>query len=135
MPFIDTNIFLRFLTRDDPKKAEQCRSLLYAASEGGIKLYTTDLVFAELIWVLQSPKTYNLNPPEIRDLVIPLALIKGLSFPAKKMFPEIMELFASYNVDFIDAYNAVIMHSRDIDLIYSYDSDFEQLENVTRVEP
>jgi len=135
MHFIDTNIFLRFLTRDDPKKAEQCRSLLYAASEGGIKLYTTDLVFAELIWVLQSPKTYNLNPPEIRDLVIPLALIKGLSFPAKKLFPEIMELFASYNVDFIDAYNAVIMHSRDIDLIYSYDSDFEQLENVTRVEP
>ena len=135
MHFIDTNIFLRFLTRDDPKKAEQCRSLLYAASEGGIKLYTTDLVFAELIWVLQSPKTYNLNPPEIGDLVIPLALIKGLSFPAKKLFPEIMELFASYNVDFIDAYNAVIMHSRDIDLIYSYDSDFEQLENVTRVEP
>jgi len=135
MHFVDTNIFLRFLTRDDPIKAEQCRALLYTASEGESKLYTTDLVFAELIWVLQSPKTYNLSPPEIRDLVIPLAMIKGLTFPAKKFFLEIMELFVSYNVDFIDAYNTVMMQSQDIDLIYSYDSDFDLLENVTRTEP
>ncbi len=135
MHFIDTNIFLRFLTRDDPKKAEHCRALLYAASEGRIKLYTTDLVFAELIWVLQSPKTYYLSPTEIRDLVIPLVMIKGLTFPAKRLFPEIMELFVSYHVDFIEAYNAVIMHNQDIDLIYSYNSDFDLLENVTRMEP
>ena len=46
-----------------------------------------------------------------------------------------MELFVSYNVDFIDAYNTVMMQSQDIDLIYSYDSDFELLEDVTRKEP
>ena len=135
MHFIDTNIFLRFLTKDDLQKAEACRDLLNQASEGKIKLYTTDIVFAELIWILQSPKIYNLSPSEISELVIPLAMIKGLNFPSKKYFPAIMELFVSSGIDFIDTYNAVIMEARDINTIYSYDSDFDSLEGITRAEP
>ena len=135
MHFIDTNIFLRFLTKDDLQKAKVCRNLLNQASEGKIKLYTTDIVFAELIWVLQSPKIYNLSPSEISELVIPLAMIKGLNFPSKKYFPAIIELFVSSGIDFIDIYNAVMMEARDINTIYSYDSDFDRLEGITRVEP
>lgn len=135
MHFVDTNVFLRFLTKDDPKKAEKCRELLQAASEGSIKLYTTDLIFAELIWVLQSPRTYNLSPSEISDLVIPLATIKGLSFPAKKYLPDMMELFVSTGVGFIDVYNAVMMQTQGIGAIYSYDSDFDLFVGVTRVVP
>lgn len=135
MHFVDTNVFLRFLTKDDLKKAERCRELLQAASQGSIKLYTTDLVFAELIWVLQSPRTYNLNPSEISDLVIPLATIKGLSFPAKKYLPDMMELFVSTGADFIDVYNAVMMQTKGIGAIYSYDSDFDRFEAVVRIDP
>jgi len=135
MHFIDTNIFLRFLTKDDPQKAEACRSLLNQASEGKIKLYTNDIVFAELIWVLQSPKIYNLSPSEISELIISLAMIRGLNFPTKKYIPAMMELFVSADIDFIDIYNTVMMDTRDIDTIYSYDSDFDCLEGITRVEP
>ncbi len=46
MHFIDTNVFLRFLTKDDPNKAEKCRELLQAASEGLIKLYTSDWLWS-----------------------------------------------------------------------------------------
>jgi len=135
MHFIDTNIFLRFLTKNDPQKAEACRNLLIQASESKIKLYTTDIVFAELIWILQSPKIYNLSPSEISELVIPLAMIKGLNFPSKKYFPTIMEFFVSSGIDYIDIYNAVMMEAQGINTIYSYDSDFDSLEGITRVEP
>jgi len=135
MHFIDTNIFLRFLTKDDPEKAESCKKLLQEASEGKIKLFTTDLVFAELIWVLQSPRTYNLRPSEISEMVIPLAMIKGLNFPAKEYMPAMMELFVSSDIDFIDIYNTVMMRKQDIGTIYSYDSDFDFLEEITRMEP
>jgi len=135
MHFVDTNIFLRFLTKDDPDKAAHCRELLRSAAEGNIKLYTTDLVMAELVWVLQSPTTYNLAPSEISELVLPLATIKGLYFPAKKNFPDIMDLFVSADIDFIDAFNAVAMRSRGIDSIYSYDSDFDKVSDITRTEP
>jgi len=135
MHFIDTNIFLRFLTKDDPEKAESCKKLLQEASEGRIKLFTTDLVFAELIWVLQSPRTYNLSPSEISKMVIPLAMINGLNFPAKNYLPAMMELFVSSDIDFIDIYNAFMMRKQEIETIYSYDNDFDCLEEITRVEP
>jgi uncharacterized protein len=112
MQFIDTNIFLRFLTKDDPEKAAKCRQLLQSAAEGDLKLYTTDLVIAELIWVLQSPKTYNLKPDEIYKITMPLLTIKNLYYPCKNAFPDIMELFQTENIDYIDAYNSGIMLGR-----------------------
>ncbi len=130
MLFIDTNIFLRFLTKDDPVKAARCHELLKNATEGNLKLYTTDLVVAELIWVLQSPKTYNLSPAEIFEIVMPLLTIKNLYFPSKNVFPDIMELFITENIDFIDAYDSVMMRGRKIDTIYSYDKHFDQLLDV-----
>jgi len=135
MQFIDTNVFLRFLTKDDPVKAASCHKLLQSAAEGELKLYTTDLVIAELVWVLQSPKTYNLNPSEVFDIILPLLTIKNLYFPSKNIFPDIMELFKTENIDFIDAYNSEIMRSRKIDTIYSYDKHFDQLPDVVRQEP
>ena len=135
MQFIDTNIFLRFLTKDDPVKAASCRRLLQSAAEGELKLYTTDLVMAELVWVLQSPKTYNLSPAEIYDIILPLFTIKNLYFPSKNIFPDIMELFKTENIDFIDAYNHEVMRGRKIDTIYSYDKHFDQLPDVARQEP
>ena len=135
MQFIDTNIFLRFLTKDDPVKAAKCRKLLQSASVGDLKLYTTDLVVAELIWVLQSPKTYNLNPAEIFKVTMPLLTIKNLYFPCKNVFPDIMELFQTEKIDYIDAYNSVIMLGRNIDTIYSYDKHFDLLPDVIRKEP
>ena len=135
MQFIDTNIFLRFLTKDDPEKAAKCRQLLQSAAEGDLKLYTTDLVVAELIWVLQSPKTYNLNPAEIFEITRPLLTIKNLYFPCKNVFPDIMELFQTEKIDYIDAYNSAIMLGRNIDTIYSYDKHFDLLPDVIRKEP
>jgi uncharacterized protein len=135
MQFIDTNIFLRFLTKDDPVKAARCRDLLQNATEGDFKLYTTDLVVAELIWVLQSPKTYNLSPSEIYEIIIPLLTIKNLYFPCKNVFLDIMELFKTENIDFIDAYNSLMMRDRKIDTIYSYDKHFDQLPDLLRQEP
>jgi uncharacterized protein len=135
MQFIDTNIFLRFLTKDDPVKAARCRDLLQNATEGDFKLYTTDLVVAELIWVLQSPKTYNLSPSEIFEIIIPLLTRKNLYFPCKNVFLDIMELFKTENIDFIDAYNSLMMRDRKIDTIYSYDKHFDQLPDLLRQEP
>ena len=65
---------------------------------------------------------------------MPLITIKNLYFPCKKIFPDIMELFKTENIDFIDAYNSEIMRSRKIDTIYSYDIHFDQLPDVVKQE-
>ena len=61
MQFVDANVFLRFLTRDDPVKAERVKALLERAERGEVDLLTSESVIAELVFVLSSPKLYNLG--------------------------------------------------------------------------
>ena len=53
MQFVDINIFIRFLTKDDPKKAEACFDLLQRAEKGEINLQTTESITAETVYVLE----------------------------------------------------------------------------------
>ena len=135
MYFVDTNIFLRYLTRDDEKKAASCRKLLLAAENGKVKLFTSDLVFAELVWVLQSPTTYNLKPSEIRDIIMPLLYMKGLKVPSRDIIGNALELFRDTNIDYIDAYHAEVLKDNGIKEIYSYDQHFDLLPDLVRQEP
>lgn len=85
--------------------------------------------------MLQSPGTYNLDPVRIRELLVPLLSMKNLNYPNKGIYPEILELFATTKIDYIDAYNAILMRRKGIDNIYSYDTHFDPIENINRLEP
>lgn len=47
--FVGTNVFLRFLTNDDPAKARRVETLFRDALRGKIRLTTSLLVIAEMI--------------------------------------------------------------------------------------
>ena len=49
MKFIDTSIFIRYLTNDIPEKADACEKLFKNAIADKEDLFTTDLVIAEII--------------------------------------------------------------------------------------
>ena len=133
--FLDTNVILRYLLRDDELKAQHCLELLEKAERREINLRTTDLVIAEVVWVLESPATYNLPRDRIRDLLLPVIFLPGLRLPGKKLYRQIFELYVDQNIDFIDAYTAIHMEKRGLSQIYSYDSDFDRIAGISRVEP
>ena len=107
--FLDTNIILRYLLRDDELKAQRCLELLEKVERREIILYTTDLVIAETVWVLESPSTYNLPRERIRDLLLPIILLPGLRLTDKRLYRRIFDLYVNQDIDFIDAYNAIQM--------------------------
>lgn len=133
--FLDTNIILRYLLRDDEAKAQRCLALLEKAERGEISLQSSDLVIAEVVWVLQAPTTYNLPREKIRDLLLPIIMLRGLKLPNKRLHIRAFQLYVDKNIDFIDAYHAAFMERRRLKKIYSYDTDFEQLESIKRLEP
>ena len=47
--FVDTNVFLRFLTNDDPAKARRAERLFHDATSGRVLLTTSVLVIAEIV--------------------------------------------------------------------------------------
>ncbi|MBI4220050.1 MAG: type II toxin-antitoxin system VapC family toxin [Chloroflexi bacterium] len=130
--FLDTNVFLRFLTRDDPRQAEACRGLFERAEAGQLRLTTSHLALAEIVWTLESH--YRLSRDEIAGTLRDLLGMKSFTIERKGMLRNAVALYASTNVDFVDAYHAAHLRSRKIPAICSFDRDFESL-SITRVEP
>ncbi|MEA1935505.1 MAG: PIN domain-containing protein [Thermodesulfobacteriota bacterium] len=131
--FIDTNIFLRYLTGDDPSKYDKCREIFKKAIEGKIALVTSGMVIAELIWTLLS--YYKIAKADIVEKVTIIVSTENLFIPDKNIIADALVLYSRKNIDYIDAYNAVFMKYHALDEIYSYDRDFDAIEGIKRTEP
>jgi predicted nucleic acid-binding protein len=133
MRFVDTNIFLRFLVNDDPEKADACEALFREAISGKKDLMTSEMVIAEIIWVLES--YYELEKSAIRELVEKILNTKNLTCPNSGIIISALAFYVEKNIDFIDAYNAFVMKRDQIGAIYSFDKHFDRVDWIERVEP
>ncbi len=75
--FLDTNIFLRYLTRDDAQKHQACLALFQQAEQSQVSLVTSEAVIAEVVYVLSSPKHYQLPRPRIQIALARLLILSG----------------------------------------------------------
>jgi len=135
MQFVDTNIFIRFLTKDDPKKAEACRNLLKKAEDGKVELQTTESVIAEIVYVLESKRLYNLTRDQIYERLLPILTIDSLKIPYKNSIISALEIYTKNIIDFEDA--LLIANARRLDSkeIYTYDKEFDKVKGIKRLEP
>lgn len=133
MIFLDTNIILRYLTWDEPKKARKCEELFKRSTEGKEILYTTTLVIVEVIWILE--KAYKLSKGEIVTHIQMILNTPNINFNEKDILLSAIGLYEIKNIDFIDAYNAISMEAEGIDSIYSYDTHFDLIPPLKRLEP
>ena len=133
MRFLDTNIFIRFLTDDVPEKADACEEIFKKAVEKREDLFTTDLVIAEIVWVLES--FYELPKNEVQDKVEKILNTPNLICPHKDLILSALILYSEKNIDYIDAYNALILKENGIEELYSYDKHYDRIDWLTRLEP
>jgi predicted nucleic-acid-binding protein len=132
--FVDTNLFVRYLTDDDPEKADRVESLLGEASEGKVRLVTADLVLVELIWVLES--SYNLKPAEIAPMIRAILATQGIEVINGALMAKVIDHYEGKNIDIMDGYIAVLMEKLNITDIYSFDrKHLSRLDNLKLIEP
>ena len=132
--FVDTNLFIRYLTNDDPAKADKVEKLLDDAAAGSLKLVTTEMVIAEIVWVLESG--YYLKNSHIAPLVRGILATPGLEIINAPLVARALELYETVNIDFIDGYIAAVMENRGITELYSFDrKHISRLNKVVRLEP
>ena len=131
--FIDTNIFLRYLTKDDPLRYDRCKGLFKKTIEGKLDLVTSGMVIAELVWTLLSH--YKAPKADVIEKISIIVSTKNIFIPEKDIIVDALVLFGRKNIDYIDAYNAVFMKYHGLNEVYSYDTDFDTIENIKREEP
>ena len=117
--FIDTNLFIRYFTNDDPQKADRVQSLLDKAASGKIRLITAEIILAEIVWVLES--CYELERPRIVDILKAILATPGLEVINGKIVEKALVHYQQHNMDFIDAYVVALMEKLKISGIYSFD--------------
>jgi predicted nucleic acid-binding protein len=135
LQFIDTNIFIRHLTGDDPKKARSCFELFQKAQRNEVDLTTSESVIAEVVFVLSSKQLYNLPRDQIRALLYPLITLPGLKLPQRKIYLRALDLYAKHALDFEDTLSLAHMEHRKITDVVSYDRGFDKVHDVQRIEP
>ncbi|MCY4448984.1 MAG: type II toxin-antitoxin system VapC family toxin [Chloroflexi bacterium] len=137
MKFLDTNVVLRFLTRDDETKAADCYRLFQRVQQGEEELLTCESVVSEAAYVLSSSRlSYRLTHEEIRERLLPILTLRGVRLPQKRVCLQALDIYAtSPFLDFEDALAVAHMGQAGVTEIVSYDRDFDRVPGVRRVEP
>lgn len=124
---LDTDIVIRFLTNDDPEKADRFEAFLAL----GERITLTDVTFAEIYWTLKS--FYSMDKHAIIELLT--ALIHESSIDCNHtILQQTLEVLKKHNLSYIDAYTVASAINSDGQVL-SYDRGFDNVPNVTRKEP
>ena len=132
--FVDTNLFLRYLTNDVPAQADAVEKVIHRAAKGQVKLVTTNMVIAEIVWTLES--YYELEKIEIQNMVLGILNTDGLDGVDSDLILQAIIPYAEKNVDFIDAFNAAWMNKNHISKAYTFDQKhFNRFEEIIAEAP
>ena len=126
--FVDANIFLELLYRNE-KKQSRCLDFVKKNKD----LWTTALVIIEIEWVLRS--AYEEPKERILKFFEELFRVRDLEIENKALIAEVVELYSKINIDFTDCFNVVLARKKGISEFVSYDRDFDKIPKISRLEP
>ena len=128
--FLDTNIFLRYLTNDVPEQADAVERVLQLAAENQVILVTNGLVIAEIVWTLQS--FYRLTRASIAEKVRAILNTPGIEVSEGDLVLQAVADYVEKNVDFIDAYHGAWLLAQGMKAVLTFDQlHFSRLDGIT----
>ena len=133
--FLDTNVFIRLLARDDPQKTQACLAYFQKVRSGRRIATTSESVIAEIVYVLSSPVLYRLGRSEVARVLRPLLELRSLRIEHKRSVLRALELYERTALDFEDCLSVEHVQRGKLAAIVSYDKDFDRVGLVQRREP
>ena len=131
---IDTNLLVRYLTEDDPSKANDVKRLLLKAAEGEVRLLIPSVVIAELVWVLQS--FYKLERSEIVPLINAIIHTHGVEVSDKSVVSNAIALYGDGTADFIDTWIVAFAKAAEVRVVYTFDrKHFKGIAEIEMMHP
>jgi predicted nucleic-acid-binding protein len=132
LPYIDTNIFLRFLVLDktNPHLSEKAKTIIKKVKNGKLQVQTNVCIVSELVYILEG--YYELSKDDVLEKVVTLLSLENLYLGQKGTIMAAVYVYRDINVDFEDAYTYVLMKEKGVKEIYTFDkkhfSRFKEIE-------
>ena len=98
---IDTNVVIRFLTRDNEILSEKSAEIFEKIERGELRAKITDSVLAEIIYVIT--KIYKMDRESAANTLKKIIDLKGIVNRDKTQLKKALNVFACQKIDIVDA--------------------------------
>jgi len=129
---LDSNILLRHLLQDDPQQSPKATSFLYRVENRELQVRISELVIFETVFTLQ--RGYKQPKSKIREILIPLIFLPGILLSGKRMWKRTFDLYVDLNLPFADAYHVVLMEKLKLTEIATFDTHFDRVSGIKRID-
>ena len=126
---LDTNVLVRHLTGDPPAMARRATAYLSEADA----LFVTDLVVAELVYVLES--FYELARSEVAERARAVIGFAPVVVEDDVVLLRALDLYEHQGLHFAEAYLVAIAEASGIRAVASFDRSIDRVGTVERIEP
>lgn len=134
--YIDTDVIIRLLTGDDLAKQAAARTLFEQMEQGALSVTAPQTVIADATYVLHSKRLYNKPKEEVAALLIPLVSLPGFKIANRRAVLTALRFYGAHpHLDFTDALLIALMQHAGLPVVYSYDTDYDTFDGITRQEP
>ncbi|MBI4037592.1 PIN domain-containing protein [Candidatus Curtissbacteria bacterium] len=129
--FIDTSIFIRFLTQDNPEKFKDCQKFFELTEEGKIRPYTSSIVVLEIQFVLT--RLYGFNKIRVLSCILELLRLRNLTLIEKTDTRKALALFKKLNIKYADCLIATQIPTGT--KLVTYDEEFKKIPTLSPATP
>lgn len=113
---LDTNILVRYLTRDDEAQWKQAVEIIGNAES----CFISNIVLCELVWVLKG-KPYKYSQSEILRIIELLLQSSRLEFANRTIIYQALKFNRTGKADFADYLIGAVNHSHECDMTVTFD--------------
>ena len=124
--FVDTNVFLRFLTLDDEGHHVRAARLLESAARGERRLVSGPPVLFELAWTLRA--AYKVPRARVLEILKAVFATPNLTLTDSHLVAEALSLASETDSEFADAYIAAASRAAECSGVATFNrKDFAKL--------
>ncbi len=135
LPYLDTDVVIRYLTGDDPAKQARSAAIMTQLDAGALSLAAPVTVFADAVFVLSSKSLYHLPRAQVAALLLPIARLAHLKVKNRRALLAALDLYATSSLDFGDCMIVASMRQDRSQVVYSFDQGFDKVRGIKRQEP
>ena len=125
---VDSDVIIRYLTNDDPAKADRLEKYL----SSGNQIILSEVTIAEVYWTMRS--FYKFVKEETVLSIEALLVTRGV-IANREIINTTLNLLKANNVSYIDAYTAAYALIKNKGAILSFDRGFDRIKGIKRHEP
>ena len=129
---MDTNVIVRFLTKDDVILHGKAEEIMRAITQGRVRIACDPVILAEVVWVLSS--YYRLPKADISKALLAIVKPDNILIPNKSRYIRALEIFGKGQAHFGDACACAAAIEDCEGRLFSFDRELSKVAGIHRSE-